>query len=235
MGEDDGVNLNHPLEAAVLLQESSDTLEPLAERDTNEHEVRSLIATTGHYLGDILRHSDPKKALDVYDHSLERIREVPNDVAARRAEALLLAGSSYAARWLHREKDARDRIDAAFRLLKETKDYPAESIDAGSEADTALRALGDHLSDTGQVEQALGIYQELFRKIMTSNPDPQNDLLNCAYVSRLHTSLATLLRRLGRKDQAETLEAGRLELWQHWNRKLPDNPFVRRQLEAASP
>jgi hypothetical protein len=29
------------------------------------------------------------------------------------------------------------------------------------------------------------VYQELFRKIMASNPDPQNDLLNAAYVSWL--------------------------------------------------
>ena len=138
-----------------------------------------------------------------------RIREVPNDVAARRAETLLLAGSSYAARWIHHEKDAKDRIDAAFRLLNETKDYPAESIRAGSEADTAMRALADHYAETGQPEQALEIYQELFRKIMASNPDPQNDLLNSVYVSRLHTSLAMLLRRAGRGNEAVPLEADR--------------------------
>jgi hypothetical protein len=68
---------------------------------------------------------------------------------------------------------------------------------------------------------------------MASNPDPQNDLLNAAYVSRLHTSLVTLLRRMGMGDKAAPLEAGRLELWRHWDRKLPNNPFVHRQLEAA--
>jgi hypothetical protein len=98
-----------------------------------------------------------------------------------------------------------------------------------------MRALADHYAETGQLEQALEIYQELFRKVMASNPDPQNDLLNCVYVSRLHTSLATLLRRVGRKDGAVPLEAGRLELWQYWNRKLPNNPFVQRQLEARLP
>jgi hypothetical protein len=68
---------------------------------------------------------------------------------------------------------------------------------------------------------------------VASNPDPQNDLLNSVYVSRLDTSLAMLLRRMGRPEQAVALEAGRLELWRHWNGKLPNNPFVRRQLEAA--
>lgn len=233
LGEDGGVNLNHPLEAAVPLQEAFDALEPFAQKDVNNYEARSVLAMAGHYLGDVLRHGNPKRALEVYDHSLMRIREVPNDIAARRVETLLLAGSSYAARSIHHEKDAKDRIDAAFQLLKETKDYPAETITAGGEADTAMRGLADHYAETGQPGHALEIYQELFRKIMASNPDPQNDLLNCVYVSRLHTSLAMLLRRMGRGDQAVPLEAGRLELWRHWNRTLPNNPFVNRQLEAA--
>lgn len=233
LGEDGGVSLNHPLEAAVPLQEAFNALEPFAQQDAHDYEARSTVAVAGHYLGDVLRHSNPKRALKVYDHSLMRIREVPNDVAARRVETVLLAGSSYAARWVHHEKDARDRIAAAFRLLNETKDYPAETITAGSEADTAMRALADHYAETGQPGQALEVYQELFRKIMASNPDPQNDLLNCVYVSRLHTSIAILLRRMGRGDEALPLETGRQELWRHWNSKLPNNPLVNRQFEAA--
>lgn len=232
LGEDGGVNLNQPLEAAVPLQEAFDALEEIAHKDANDYEVRSLLAPAGQNFGDLLRHDNPARALEVYDRSLLRIREVPNDVAARRAEALLLAGSSYAARWMHREKDAKDRVDAAFRLLKETKDYPAELIQAGSETDISMRALADHYAETRQPEQALNVYRELFRKVMASKPDPQNDLLNSVHISRLHTSLAALLRRTGNKDQAVPLEAGRWELWQHWNRKLPNNAFVQRQQEA---
>jgi tetratricopeptide (TPR) repeat protein len=235
LGEDGGINLNRPIEAVAPLQEAFEAMEQWAEKDANNNEGRSVIAVSGHYLGDVLRHSDPKRALEVYDHSLVRIREVPKDIAARRVETLLLAGSSYAARWIHHEKDAKGRIDAAFRLLNETKDYPAGSINAGSEADFALRALADHYAETGQSEQALEIYQELSSKIMASNPDPQNDLLNAVYVSRLHTSLAMLLRRMGRQDKAVPLETGRLELWRQWDRKLPNNPFVRRQLAAIPP
>jgi hypothetical protein len=117
--------------------------------------------------------------------------------------------------------------------LKGTKDYPAESFRAGSEADTALRALADHYAETGEPEQALEIYQELLRKIMASNPDPRNDLLNSVYISRLHTSFARLLRRMGRGDKAVAVDADRMELWRWWNRKLPDNPFVLGQLDAA--
>ncbi len=233
LGEDGGVNLNHPLDASVPLWEAFKALEPFAQKDANDYASRSMMAVAGHYLADVLRHSNPKRALEVYERSLMRIREVPSDVAARRTEAVLLAGSSYAARWIHREKDASDRIAESFRLLNETKDYPADTISAGSEADTAMRALADHYAETGNPGQALQTYQDLFRKIMASKPDPQNDLLNCVYVSRLNTSLARLFRRMGKGDKAAPLEASRLQLWRHWNSKLPNNPFVRRQLEAA--
>ncbi len=232
LGEDGAVNLHRPIEALAPLQEAFVALEQIAQKDAGYYEARTVIAQAGHYLGDVLRHTDPRHALEVYDHALLRIREVPNDVAARRAEALLLAGSSYPARWIHHEQDAKDRIDAALRLLSETKDYPAGSIQAGSEADTAVRALADHYAETGQLQPALETYQQLFREIMASNPDPQNDLLNSVYVSRLNTSLALLLRRAGRENEALPLEAVRRELWQHWNRKLPANPFVQHQLEA---
>jgi hypothetical protein len=162
-----------------------------------------------------------------------RVREVPNDVAARRLEALLLAGSSYAARWIHHDKDASERIAAALRLLHEIKDYPAETIVAGSESDAAMRALADHYADTGQPGRALETYQELFRKIMASNPHPENDLPNAVSVSRLYASLAMLFRRMGKEVEARPLEASRLELWRQWSGKLPDNPFVKHQLKAA--
>ena len=65
---------------------------------------------------------------------------------------------------------------------------------------------------------------------MKSHPDLQNDLLNVARISRLDAALAALLRRVGRTDEAGSLEQNRLELWRHWGRKLPDNPFVQRQI-----
>jgi hypothetical protein len=104
-----------------------------------------------------------------------------------------------------RHETRQDAAGGIVRLLNETKDYPAETITAGSEVDTTLRALADHYAEIGQPGPALEIYQELFRKIMASNPDLQNDLLNSVYVSRLHTSLAMLLRRTGRGDHGCTV------------------------------
>jgi len=230
LAEDGGVDLNQPREAAVLFREAFDAAEENARNEPKDYLSRGQLAESGLYLGNVLRYRSPEQALEVYDHSLMRIREVPSDIQARRQEASLLAASSYTARRLHREGDARDRIDAAFRLLRETKDYPSETIKLGSEADATLRALADQYAESGDPNQALEAYQDLRGKILKSNPDAQNDLLNAAQLSRLDATLAGLLRRAGRSEEAAALDQNRLELWRHWDRKLPNNPFVQRQI-----
>lgn len=235
LGEDGSVNLNRPKEAAIRLQEAFDALEIFAQTAPDDYESRIIIATGGHYLGDLLRRSNPQRALEVYDHALMRVREVPNDVAARRLEALLLAGSSYAARWMHRESDARTRIEAAFRLLRDTGDYPAAVIKPGSEADITVRALADHDAEAGRLNQAIRRYQELRRSLLASNPDPRSDLPNAVSLTALDASLAALLRRAAAADQASVLESGNREIWRHWNHQLPNNSFVLRKLAAESP
>jgi hypothetical protein len=134
---------------------------------------------------------------------------------------------------MRQESDAVARIDAAFRLLRETGDYPAASIQPGSEADIAVRALAAHYAETGRPEQAIRSYQELRRAIMASNPDTRNDLPNAVSLTALDGCLAALLRRAGAADQAAALEAGSRELWRHWGRQLPNNPFVLRQIAAV--
>ena len=216
-----------------LLQEAFDALEIFAQTAPNDYESRSTIAMGGHYLGDLLRRTNPQRALEVYDHSLARVREVPDDVAARRLEALLLAGSSYAARLRHRESDAKARIEAALRLLRDTGDYPAAFIKPGSEVDIAMRALAGHDAETGRLNQAIQQYQELRRALLASNPNALRDLVNAVSITALDASLAALLRRAGTADQAAALEAGNREIWRHWNRRLPNNPFVLRELASA--
>jgi predicted Ser/Thr protein kinase/tetratricopeptide (TPR) repeat protein len=230
LSDDDGVDVNQPREAAVLFREAFDTVEENTRNEPKDYLSRANLAEIGLYLGNVLSRSSPKEALAVYDHSLMRLREVPSGIQARRQEASLLAASSYPVRRLHRESDARARIDDAFRLLRDTKDYPAETIKPGSEADQAARALADHYAETGEPNQAIEAYSDLRVRITKSNPDLQNDLLNAAQISRLDAGLAALLRRVGRTDEAASLDQNRRELWRHWDSKLPSNPFVQRQI-----
>ncbi len=233
LAEDGGVDLNQPREAAVLFREAFDAAEENARNEPKDYLSRNQMAEVGLYLGNVLRDRSPKQALEIYDHGLKRIREVPSNIQARRQEASLLAASSYAARRLHRETDARGRIDAALRLLRETKDYPAEIINPGSKVDNVARALADHFAETGESNHAIVAYRDLRGRIMNSHPDVQNDLLNAAQISRLDGALAALLRRVGRTDEADLLDRNRLELWRHWDRKLPNHPFVERQIAGT--
>ena len=50
--------------------------------------------------------------------------------------------------------------------------------------------------------------------------------------AQTYEALASLDRRLGDGGRAEAMDALRVELWQGWERKLPKNPFVLRQIAA---
>ncbi len=103
----------------------------------------------------------------------------------------------------------------------------------GREADAALRALADDDADTGRLDRAIRTYRELRRGRLASNPDPRSDLVNAVSLTLVDASLAALLRRAGGADEAAALEAGTREIWRQWDRRLPNNPFVLRELAAA--
>jgi tetratricopeptide (TPR) repeat protein len=227
------INLNRPDEAIVVLQKVFDLLEEWAHNYREDTWSRLLFTSVGRELGDAVRLRNPQRALAVYDHALRRLREVKDNAEARRGEAEILAGSSYALRRLNRVAEAKERIETAFRLLRETNDYPADRIDPHTAAYEALLALGDHLSETGTPQQAVEVYENLIGNIMASKPGARNDLRHAVALSQMYESLAPLHRRNGRRDRGEELFALRLELWRHWQHKLPNSSFVRRQFESA--
>ncbi len=227
LGERGEVNLDRPAEAAQTLRKSLDITGELVTRDPDDNHHHMLFAEVGRRLGEVLLDSSPREALAVYDRSIETIHKVRNsNDETRRDEAVLLAGSSYALRRLHQENEAGQRIERAFSLLRETKDYPAQKITLDSEADIAMRALADHYAETGQFEKAAQAYRELLAKVMASNPDPWNDLEDAYHLSSHYAALAAILGRAGLADDAASFEGRSLELWQHWSRKLPNNRFV---------
>lgn len=228
------ISLNRPEEAITVLQKAFDLLEDWARNDRADDWSRLLFASLGRELGDTLRMIDPQRALAVYDHALRRLRELENNTDARRGEVEILTGSAYALRRLKRVDEAKDRIDTAFRLLGEINDYPAERISPHSEAYETLRAWGDHLSETGQPQDALKVYEDLPGRVMVSKLNVQNDLRHALAFSQIYGSLAALYHRNAQRDRGKECSALRLGVWRHWDSKLPNNKFVRRQLELAS-
>ena len=233
LGQDGNISLDRPDEAIGVLQKAFDLTEDWARKDPNNASCRILLANAAREMGKILLYRHPRRALAVYDLALLRVREVKNNVSARHKETMLLAGSSYVLRRLNQPGEAKERIDIAFRLLRETNDYPNVRVNPDDEADAVLRAWGDHLAETGQPRRAAEVYREVLDKITPYKLDSLNDLLHATKLSRTYESLAALDRRNSRSGDAVALNAHRLELWKHWESKLPNNPFVRRQLEAA--
>jgi serine/threonine protein kinase len=229
-GEDGGVSLNRPADAVETLQKAFDITEATARQDVHDAASRGRVGTAGRELGNILRHSDPQRALATYDVALNRLAEIPNNLKARRDRALTLAESSYALRHLHRLPEARQRITAALTILTETKDLPADRIGLDTPANAVLRAQADDLDEQGSPLKALESSKQLLDKVMRAGPSPETDLRDAAALSLLYRNLARFYVRAGDTAGADSIDARRLDLWRQWEHKLPRNPFVLLQL-----
>jgi tetratricopeptide (TPR) repeat protein len=231
-GQFDSISLDRPAETVESFQKAFDVVDEQASRDPKDANIRDRVATAGRALGDVLVGIDAQRALEVYDRSLMRLREVKSSTRGQRDEALTLALSSYALRRVGRTREAEERIAAAFDLLRVTKDYPASQVVLGDEVEAVIRARADHEAATGQPRRALESYRDLLVKVLASKPNPQDDLRQANDLSRIYLAIATLATLTGAAPEAQSMDARRVELWRFWDHKLPQNAYVQRQLAA---
>ena len=232
LGEDHAVSLGRSAEAVEALSKAFQIADEMAHRDEADQGSRGKLAMAGISLADILRHSDARRALEVYDHTFRHLGEVRNNASFQRYEVNVLAGSSYVLRSLGRLGEARQRLDAAFAHLRQLNLYPADQIKPGSEADETLRALADYEADTGNVSRALQIYQELLDHLGAGGAKPDTMLSDAVDLSNAYRSMVALYRRTGRVELASSMEAKRLAMWRQWDQQFPNNPFVLGQIAA---
>jgi serine/threonine-protein kinase len=234
LGEPDTVNLGRPDEAAVAFQEAVDITEAAAAKDSHDVASRLRLGEAALYLADLVRQKNPRRAIALYDLGAGRLEETPASLAGRRIRAKLLAKSSYALHQLHRPADAQQRIDSAAAILRETKDYPAGSrIRLESPAHVLLAAMADDEAERDNPQRALAIYQELLQGVLAWPAEPETDLPEAAAMSRIYATVAVLNRRIGQMVAASISDRRRIDLWKHWNARLPGNPFIGRQLNAG--
>ena len=233
LGEDQAISMGRPEQAVALLDRSFQIADRFVHQDPNDQNARGRLAMAGIAMANIVRHSDPSRALAIYDHTFRHMAEIRDNSSFRRFEVSALAGSTYPLRRLGRAAEARQRLDAAFDRLREVKSYPTEKIKPGSEPEVTLRALADYEADQGNLAEATAIYGKLICQILAFKPAPDTNLADAVELSRVYAEFAALQRRAHRADLASALESRRLELWQHWDARLPHNDFIRRQLEAA--
>jgi serine/threonine protein kinase len=232
LSQDDAVSMGRYQEAVAPLQRAFRIDDEFVHQDANDQLSRNRLADAGVNLANALRHSDARRALGVYDHTLLHLAEVKNNFSFRRFEVSALVGSSYALRRLGRIVEARQRLDAAFERLTQLKLYPSPQVELGSEAEETLRALADYEAGNGAFPRAIEIYQKLLDQIQTAKPAPQTRLADALGLSNIYRAEALLQRRVGHADLASALETRSRDLWQRWDRKLPNNAFIRRQLIA---
>jgi serine/threonine-protein kinase len=233
LGEDADVSLGRPADAIEPLDKAFHTTEEFAAKDPNDAVSRMRVAYSGVALGNILRERDPQRALEVYDLALSRVGEIRNSLPARRSQATLLANSAYALADLHRPAEAVHRLESASAILQETKDLPAEEIKLDSDAYVVSCAEADYQAGKGSLDRAVALYEQLLGQVMAANPQEFDDLRNAQKLSRLYEKVAAVYRSTGATAKAGAMEARRLDLWRHWDKKLPHNTFIRRELEAT--
>jgi serine/threonine protein kinase len=230
LAQDDAVSMGRYHDAVAPLQRAFRIDDEFVHQDANDQLSRNRLADAGVNLANALRHSDARRALGVYDHTLLHLSEVKNNSSFRRFEVSALVASSYALRRLGRPAEARQRLDAAFERLTRLKLYPSLKVELGSEAEETLRALADYEAGNGAFPRAIEIYQKLLDQIQAAKPAPETRLADALGLSNIYRAEALLHRRVGHADLASALEARSRDLWQQWDRKLPHNAFILRQL-----
>jgi serine/threonine protein kinase len=233
LGFDGGVSLNRPAEAMEAFRKAFDLAEAAARQDPADAASRVRVGKSGIQLANILRHRDPQGAIKYYDAALQRLAEVRDSLPARRDRAVGLAESSYALRSLDRMRDAGQRIATAIQALEDTRDYPAREVGIDSAVCAVLRARADNDAAQGDTRRATEEYEYLLAQVTAASPGAASDLGTAPQLSGLYADLARLYRRTGDLDKARRLDAARLDLWRSWDRKLPGNAYVRRELDAA--
>jgi tetratricopeptide (TPR) repeat protein len=233
LGGDGAVNLGRPADAIQALQKALGLAEDAAREDPTDAMNRLRAAEAGIALADILRQRDARQALSMYDVSLRWLSEIHNSLPAQRDRASALADSSYPLRRLGRASEARQRIDAALAILRETQDYPAEQYYFDGASYGVLCALADHEAQTGAQRLAIETYESLFEKVPGAKSAALIGFEDAPRASRLFEALGGLYARTGDGAKAESMRARRIELWQSCDRKFPNNAFVRQQIETA--
>jgi serine/threonine protein kinase/tetratricopeptide (TPR) repeat protein len=233
LGGEDDVNLGRPADAIQAFQKALDLAEEVAREDPKNVTTQVQSARAEVALANIVRHRSPRQALTLYDVALGRLSGTRSSLPTQRDRALALANSAYAVRSLGRVSEARQRIDAALEILKETHDYPAEQYYLDGAVYVVLLDLADHEAAVGELSRAIESCEQLAEKTVAGRTSARRDLSDAVRLSRLEAALGYLYRKTGEAEKEKAAEARLAELWQDWNRKLPDNGLVRSQMEAA--
>jgi len=204
----------------------------VVESDREDISTRTLLASLANELGLLRLERNPAASLDLFDEAYRRRSEIPPSNPAHREKSDMLAASIRALARLGRHDEARARLDQLFVALREAKKYPGE-VRPDNDAANALVAKAEAVAAAGQLDQAAKIWKELISGYEASDRRAADDLHWAMYHSVAYRSLARVLALEGKSEEERAWREKDTALWASWNRKLPQNVFITRQLGEA--
>ena len=232
LGSMDTVSLARFDEAERSFEKALAIARKLADTDKEDISTRNILATSALELGLLRLESNPASALELFDEAYRRRSEIPSSNPGNEVKTDMLSASIRALARLGRHDEAKARLDRLFKTLREAKHYPG-TVRPGNFAANGLVAKAEAASAAGHLDEAAQTWKELIAAYEVSDRRASDDLHWSIYHSTAYRELAMVLARAGKSAEASEWREKDRALWENWNRKLPGNAFVMRQLVAA--
>jgi hypothetical protein len=202
--------------------------------DPKDHNARVDFAQSEIRLANVLGQTHPASAVPLFDEVWEVMRAEPEG-SFLRAEYMIRAAaeSTYALREIGRIAEAQRRL-AQVRAMFFRNEPPESMLITGYNAGEALlRAEADMDAAAGNPQKAVAMYLLVLRKFEARGYRPRESLTDALALSRRQARLTQLSRQAGDASSTGLYATERVALWQGWSGRLPNNPFVLRQLADA--
>jgi hypothetical protein len=232
LGSMDTVSLGRFDEAAQELERALAIARRLADADREDISTRNILASSANELALMRLERNPASALALFDEAYRRRSEIPASNPGNEEKGDMLAGSIRALARLGRHEEARGRLDQLFAMLREAKYYPG-TVRPGNLAANALLAKAEATAAAGHRDEAVKIWKDLIAAYDASDRRAADDLHWALYHSSAYRGLAHVLAVDGKPAEARVWREKDAALWASWERKLPHNAFVVRQLASA--
>ncbi len=212
LGDPNGPSLGRRAEAIPFFEESLRNGRKLMTLDAADNQIRLNHAVAAWRFGDVLRATDPARALASYDEAIAVLRPVTTKLFMRNISlAAVLSESTLALRALGRMGEVRERLAEAAGICEATR--------TGTSAKQVYETCREHVSRAeaaeamaqGRVADAVAIHQAWFA---LSEPaarlaDAREDSFAAFVLANRYALLRDALRRAGRHAEAEGAEASR--------------------------
>lgn len=235
LGDTSGPSLGRYKDAVEPLMRSRDVAEAMIQADEQDANARLDYTQASLKIGRALQDDKPEEALAVYDDGLKVAGGMPESSARRLTYSVrLLCESVLPLVRLHRADEVERRLSLAISLLKKAKHYPPAKISLTSPGEAFLRAKAEREANAGRLREAVAGYETVLRLMDPKQVAVREDLSDALGLTGLQGRLRELLLSTGDQAGADRLAREISELWEYWDRKLPGNPLVRRELGRSA-